>query len=331
MHLHNFMGGSPPLQQFGNAAPQSSSDLQSSSSAAPKAAEPTFIPVPDQEPVHLGKRKRYYDEDSSEDTELDPESYYKSTPVNMAAAVEEFVTKTFRQCLPKRKRLDIAKEYPKPSSSAVAVPKLDHDIKGALGKELPKKEDTQLAKIQAMVLAACAPLANFWSHLVEQEFTGKSDELIPASDVLKVTQDTLALIGNASNYIFQARRTAVINSLSKSRPKLSTFMKEVCKDDLGDTGPELLGPEVRKKITEWANTIDVFNKAISNVDKATSASTVPSTSRSFLSKRPTAKYGGESGGSYTPYSKFRQFKPGYRGNKGNFRGQKKFSAPRRKD
>ena len=145
----------------------------------------------------------------------------------MAKVVDDFIGKTFRRCLPKWKRWEIAKEYPKPSSSSTVVPKLDHDIKGVhvLGKELPEKADAQLARLQATVLATCAPLANFWSHLSEQEFTGKTDELIPVSDVIRVTQDTLALIGNASNYIFQARCTAVINSIARSWPQLSSFLK----------------------------------------------------------------------------------------------------------
>ena len=92
-------------------------------------------------------------------------------------------------------------------------------------------------------------------------------------------------------------------------------MKEICKEDLGDTGSELFGPEVRKKITERANTIDAFNKAIGKVDNPTRPSTEPSTSSSFLSKRPTAKYGGKSGRDQTPYSRYRPYKPGYRGNR----------------
>ena len=287
--------------------------------------------VADQEPEGSRKRQSYWEEDSTdseEDAELDPESYCQSTPQKMAKVVDDFIGKTFRRCLPKRKRWEIAKEYPKPSSSSTAVPKLDHDIKGALGKELPEKADAQLAKLQATVLATCAPLANFWSHLSEQEFTGKTEELIPVSDVIRVTQDTLVLIGNASNYISQARRTAVINSIARSRPKLSSFLKEICKEDLGDTGDELFGPEVRKKITERASTIEAFNKAISRVDNPNS---VPSSSRSFLSKRPAAKYGGEPGRNYTPYNKFRQHKQGYRGYKGPFRPQNKFQDFKRKD
>ena len=97
---------------------------------------------------------------------MDTESYYQSTPQKMAKVVDDFIGKTFWRCLPKRKRWEMAKEYPKPSSSSTAVPKLDHNIKGALGKELPEKADAQLARLQATVtvLAACAPLANFWSQ-----------------------------------------------------------------------------------------------------------------------------------------------------------------------
>lgn len=55
----------------------------------------------------------------------------------MEKAVDEFSSKTFRQYLPKRSKL--AREYPKPSSFAVAVPILDHDIKGAWTKKCQRK------------------------------------------------------------------------------------------------------------------------------------------------------------------------------------------------
>lgn len=290
--------------------------------------------VPGPQSVAGRKRKRYYEESSEEedeDAEVDPESYYQSVPQEMEKVVDDFISKTFRRCLPKRKRFELAREYPKPSSSAVAVPTLDHDIKGALGKEIPDKSDAQMAKVQATVLATCAPLANFWSHLAEQQLTGKPEELIPVSEVIKLTQDTLVLIGNASNYISQTRRANIFNSISKSRPKLSSFMKEICKDDLGDTGTQLFGPEVRKKITERANTIDAFNKAISKVDNPTKSSSQPSTSGSFLSKGPAARYGGVPGRSYTPYKKYHQHNPGFKSNRGNFRNQKKFPDSKRKN
>ena len=222
----------------------------------------------------------------------------------------------------------MAREYPKPNSSAIVVPTLNHDIKGALGKEIPDKSD---AKVQATVVATCAPLANFWSHLAEQQLMGKPEELIPVSKVIKLTQDTLVLIGNASNCISQTRRANIFNSISKSRPKLSSFMKEICKDDLGDTGTQLFGPEVRKKITERANTIDASPKLSARLIIPPNHPHSRLPVAIFLSKGPATRYRGVLGRSYTPYKKYHQHNPGFKSNRGNFRNQKKFPDPKRKN
>ena len=235
---------------------------------------------------------------------MDPDHYYQSTPKKMPKVVDEFMTKTFQRCIPKKTRLELATHYPKPSCEAASVLKLDHDIKGALGRDIPEKGDTQLAKIQATILASAAPLTNFWAHLVETDVSPA--EQIPAGEVVQVMKDSLALIGNASNYVSQARRNNIIQSLSKSRPKLGSFMKDVCSDNLSNTKGELFGPDLRKKITDRASTIEAFNKAITTVDKPSKSGT--SNSR-FLSNRPTASYGGRSGKfQYTLYNKFRSQK-----------------------
>ena len=41
---------------------------------------------------------------------------------------------------------------------------------------------------------------------------------------------------------------------SKPKPKLTRFLREICKEDLRDAGSELFGPKARKKIIERANT-----------------------------------------------------------------------------
>jgi len=64
---------------------------------------------------------------------------------------------------------------------------------------------------------------------------------MPAGEVVTIIRHTLALIGNASKYISQIRCNALIQSISKSRPKLGSFMKEIRKEDLVTTGSELLG------------------------------------------------------------------------------------------
>ena len=189
---------------------------------------------------------------------------------------------------------------------ATKVPRLDPDIKGALDRDFLDKRDEQMAKLQASVLASYAPLANFWSHIAKQGLTGEDQELIPVSEVIKVAKDTLALIGNASNYIAQSRRKAFIDSISKTKPKLARFLREICREDLGEAGSELFGPQARKKITERANTIEAFNKALVTVEApALSHHTAqvrnPSNSR-FLSKRPAVKYGSGPGRAWIPYN-----------------------------
>jgi len=59
-------------------------------------------------------------------------------------------------------------------------------------------------------------------------------------------------------------------------------MKEICKEDLVTTGSELFGSEVRKKITERANTIEAFNKAIALVEGTSSQKTNTSSHFFFI-------------------------------------------------
>ena len=128
---------------------------------------------------HWKRKKEVTPETSSEsplesegEVNMDPESYYQSTPKEMEKVVDAYMEKTFRRYIPKHKRNEMAKDYPKPSSQAVSVSKLDHDIKGALGKKVSDKSDAQLAKIQASILATSASLANYWSHLKELDLSG---------------------------------------------------------------------------------------------------------------------------------------------------------------
>lgn len=83
-------------------------------------------PLTDPETRLAKKRKCYYDDESSEEDDEDVE-------------LDKFINKTFCQCLPKQKCFELAREYPKTSSAAVAVPTLDFD-KGALGKGSARKK-----------------------------------------------------------------------------------------------------------------------------------------------------------------------------------------------
>ena len=54
-----------------------------------------------------------------------------------------------------------------------------------------------MAKVQATVLATCAPLANFSVTPGRAAANGEARGIHP--EVINLTQDTLVLIGNASN------------------------------------------------------------------------------------------------------------------------------------
>ena len=207
----------------------------------------------------------------------------------------------------------IAREYPKPDLPAAKVPKIDSDILGALGGEFPVSNDKQLARIQASVLATCAPLVNLLSQLEDQGLSG--NDLIPVSEVLKISKTTLMLIGNASSYISEARRRAAIDTIKQSRPKLAKFLTEICKEDLGEASGDLFGPQATQKVIERANTIEAFNKAPAKVESGPSNTrnmVSPSPNCRFLSKRPAAKYGDRPGQAFTPYNPrqtFNTFRP----------------------
>lgn len=254
------------------------------------------------------------DEEEEEDN-FDPDSFYmSSSPTRLAEPVQKFMQSALKHCIPKRKRRQLGSEYPRPDLPAAKVPKLDPDIVGALADDFRGGEDRQLMKIQATVLAASSPLANFWSHLTEQGFEGKDDEYVAVGEVLDVLKDSLMLIGNASHYITQSRRRSIIESTKKSRPRLAKFLQDICKRDLGDTGEDLFGPEARKKIVDRANTIDAFNKALARVDPPSKKQNQQHGKGRFLARGSVGSYGGGPSRIATPYRKRDFNKPG-RGSK----------------
>lgn len=77
---------------------------------------------------------------------------------------------------------------------------------------------------------------------------------------------SIPLIGNVSNYIVQES-----DSISKAKPKLARFLREFCKENLGDAWSESFGSQASKKIAERANTIEAFNKVLVTVEAPVSS------------------------------------------------------------
>lgn len=122
-------------------------------------------------------------------------------------------------------------------------------------------------------------------------FTGKSDELISTEDVMKVIKESLALFGNASSYVSQNWGLAIVDRVKESRPQLASFLKEVCSEDMGDSGRELFGPAV-KKLGERADNIKTFNKALTKLDPPAKPKKVRQLAAIFLGRGLDTKYGG---------------------------------------
>ena len=125
-----------PLGYPAQYYPSSTPNFIPMSSPMPARAQ-TSAPEEQVDESPRAKRPRYFsygEQDSDdEDSTNDPESYYGAASVELSQEVNDFMKATFKRCLPKQQRLHMAKEYPKPSGESVKVPKIDQEIRGALG------------------------------------------------------------------------------------------------------------------------------------------------------------------------------------------------------
>ena len=241
-----------------------------------------------------------HSDDSEDDSESDSVQWLETSEVQPPPEnVERFLKATFSKCLPQAKRRQLYKMYPRADIPLLHSPVADKDISNVLGRDFPIYGDQQQARIQSAVLAASGPLIGLWSDLSRQGFSGKSEELMPVKAVIEVCQQTLALIGNASCYINESRRNDIISKIKQKRPRLGSFLQDVCKD-LGEPSRELFGPTAKKRISERAQTIKDFNESLRSLDSLDKSSRQSSRGR-FLGKDSRTRYGGTPGLSKKPY------------------------------
>ena len=256
-------------------------------------------------PPPAKRQKIWWDSDEEEEEEeergFDPDTYYdKARNDNTTPEVAAFAKKVFRKCLSQEKRKELSKLYPRPSIEATQVPKADQLIVDFMAKDFPKKQDERLSRIQASVVAACAPITNLLSSMEEQNLSGSQEELIPADEVLRVLQASLVLIGNSVNYISQQRREAILSAFPTSRSNLAKILRQICNKDfeVGEKETELFGSKAMEKVSERVNALEAFKKAVAKAD------TSQKKGSRLLGKGPAAKYGSSAGqSSWHPYSR----------------------------
>ena len=234
----------------------------------------------------ISKRPRYFP-DAASDLSGDILSLY---PGDESEAIPEplqrFINIVFKNCLSRQARRNILKEYPNFDLQVLETPEADKDIVSILGKDFPTREDRVLRSVQTAILCSAVPVLSLVSDLVSQGFTGAPEELIPVSEVLKVSKQSLALTGNAANLVSMKRRSGVVTAVKPKRPKLASFLEEVCNEKIDEPSKELFGPVVKKKLADRAATIKSFNESLSDLDGKSS--------RRFLGRGSSVKYGGSS-------------------------------------
>jgi len=94
-------------------------------------------------------------------------------------AIASYLDKRMKRCLSKEECEALFKDHPRPDSPSCKVPVVDKYIKEFLGKNFPKEEDSELAKIQAATLLPVCPLASAWNSLLQNGADMDPGMLVP--------------------------------------------------------------------------------------------------------------------------------------------------------
>lgn len=286
----------------------------------------------------LAKRpRRDQGESSSAKTKLrcfKPSSLikHKEGTFQAPAAMKRYLNKYSRRCLLKEEREALFKEYPKPNVEACTPPKIDKFISDFLGKRLPKERDAELSKIQTAILACIRPLTSAWQQLVEAKMESDPQMTVPASEVLTLIQQTVCLVGNASELTSQIRRAQILGAIDSSWSKFSSESFESASDTL-------FGEEFQESLTKKVEKETALSKAVSITKRNKregAPSRMPTSSFSrkdrqkpdqFFRRGPPAKYGGRQGGPSYPYRPYHQKQPDPRRGRPPFNLQRQTQQP----
>jgi len=203
--------------------------------------------------------------------------------------MSEFLEKHFSRCLKPEDREAILKDFPKPNSQALQVPKLDEQVKDHLKKKGINPHfgaEKSLYRIQSQVLDMAGPLACLWSDLLDTGATIKREQII------LLVQRTLILLGSLSNSITLERRRI---NWSKLNPALKDIPVE--EDEEASKGTPLFGGGFMEKANKRLEEEKTLSK-VAGLQRETPAAKRQRFShdstdlRSFLDKGVPAQYSG---------------------------------------
>ena len=101
--------------------------------------------------------------------------------------ITEYLEKHFRRTLSKASRMAMHKAYPMPRTFAAKPPVVDKFVKDYLKSRYPK-QDSELAKLQSVMLKVCGLMTCMWSNLIEQDLLEDPNATISIHDMLEIIQ-----------------------------------------------------------------------------------------------------------------------------------------------
>ena len=217
--------------------------------------------------------------------------------------MSDFLEKHFTRCLKPEDREAMLKDFPKPNSQALQVPKLDDQVKDHLKKKGINPHfgaERSLYRIQSQVLDMAGPLTCLWSDLLDTGVTIKREQII------LLVQRSLILLGSLSNSITLERRRI---NWSKLNPALKDIPVE--DDEEGSKATTLFGggfmEKANKRLEEEKTLTKVAGLQRENpAAKRQRFSHDSSDLRSFLDKGAPAQYSGRRTQRQQLYTKNRQ-------------------------
>ncbi len=233
---------------------------------------------------------------------FDPASLVEAKEGTFKAPLEmkRYLNKHMKRCLSKEEREALYKEHPRPDLVSCTPPKVDKYMADFLGKRLPKEHDSELAKIQASVLATMRPLTSAWQHLSDGGLKDEPDLLVPGAEVMSLVQRTLCMLGNASELISQTRRSKILEAVDPSWGKYGS-------DEFPSAKETLFGENFQSALTKRVEKDVALSKAVAITKKSKKEESSPSFRNReqkkgpFFRGGPPAKYGGRQGRSFFPY------------------------------
>ena len=80
-------------------------------------------------------------------------------------------------------------------------------------------QDTTMAKLQQKILDVLGPLSRFWKGLKDIKNTPDDTVPVPVKDHIKLIEQTVLLLGQASNSLLYNQRLQILKTLIKDPKK----------------------------------------------------------------------------------------------------------------